>query len=329
VRKSRRRVDALSGRMMRSAVRPVGVLFAALLFAACGESTATFCCSDPVADPIRFAWPMPGVALEDWVINNYVDLDPTPGLLDYRGGEKVYDGHKGTDIDVPNFRWMDADFPILAAAAGTVTRIRDGEYDRNTSCIGQGNLVEVTHSDETRAWYGHLKNGSVAVAEGDLVVSGQQLGVVGSSGCSTTPHLHFELRSAAGLVIDPFEQELWLDPPAYDPPLTFMDLLLKDGAITGVEEVKDPPANMTAGALGSTLGIGLSMAGGGPGDVTRVTLQDADDVVQREVLLTYDRVRRHAYWYFNRSSVTGAPGLWKARVFVNATMVAEYPFTLE
>lgn len=138
--------------MMRSAVRPVGVLFAALLFAACGESTATFCCSDPVADPIRFAWPMPGVALEDWVINNYVDLDPTPGLLDYRGGEKVYDGHKGTDIDVPNFRWMDADFPILAAAAGTVTRIRDGEYDRNTSCIGKGNLVEVTHSDETRAW---------------------------------------------------------------------------------------------------------------------------------------------------------------------------------
>ena len=44
-----------------------------------------------------------------------------------------------------------------------------------------------------------------------------------------------------------------------------------------------------------------------PGDVARVTLQDADDVVQREMVLTYDRVRRHAYWYFNRPSVTANP----------------------
>jgi hypothetical protein len=315
--------------IVRPRCRAGGAVAAAMVAAACSDTTTTFCCADPVAEPTRLTWPLPGVALKDWVINNYVDLDPTSGLRDYRGGAKVYDGHNGTDIDVPNFRWMDADFPVVAAAAGTVTRLQDGEYDRNTSCTGQWNFVEVTHGDGTRAWYGHLKKGSLLVAIGAVVGVGQRLGVVGSSGCSTQPHLHFELRSATGAVIDPFEQGLWLDPPAYDPPLGFMDLLLKEGAITGVDELKDPPANMTTAALGSTLGIGLSMGGGGPGDVIRVTLEDADHVVQREMSVTYDRVRRHSYWYFNRSSVTGAPGGWKVKVFVNASVVADYPFTLQ
>jgi len=113
-------------------------------------------------------WPLPGRDGPDWVINNYVDLDATSGTLDYTGGSgsgaKTYDGHDGIDIDVPSFRWMDGNVSkVLAAASGVVTAIRDTEPDRNTSCTGSANLVQIRQPDGLTALYGHLKKGSVAV----------------------------------------------------------------------------------------------------------------------------------------------------------------------
>ena len=61
---------------------------------------------------------------------------------------------------------MDADFPILAAAPGTDTRAHDEEFDRNVSCSGGWNYIEVTPLNDVwalndvRAIYGHLRNGS-------------------------------------------------------------------------------------------------------------------------------------------------------------------------
>ena len=157
-------------------------------------------------------WPLAGSDGRDWVINNYVDLDPASGTRDYTGGigsaAKTYNGHNGIDIDVPNFRWMDNGVSIvLAAAGGVVTSVRDNEPDRNTSCTGNANLVRVRHGDGLTAIYGHLRKGSVAVSVGQEVAAGAVLGVVGSSGCSTAPHLHFELRDAANRVVDPFRDD--------------------------------------------------------------------------------------------------------------------------
>src|SRR6185436_5799534 len=97
-------------------------------------------------------WPLAGGEGRDWVINNYVDLDPTSGTLDYTGGRgsgaKTYDGHLGIDIDAPNFRWMDGGLSIvLAAASGVVIAVHDSEPDRNTSCAGNANIVRVRHAD--------------------------------------------------------------------------------------------------------------------------------------------------------------------------------------
>jgi hypothetical protein len=93
-------------------------------------------------------WPFAGRDGRDWVINNYVDLDATGGTLDYTGGSgseaKTYNGHTGIDIDVPNLRWMDGGVSnVLAAASGVVTAVRDTEPDRNTSCAGSANVVQV------------------------------------------------------------------------------------------------------------------------------------------------------------------------------------------
>ncbi len=87
------------------------------------------------------------------------------------------------------------------------------------------NAVVIRHADGTLAHYLHMKNGSVTTkAVGATIAQGEYLGVVGSSGSSTGPHLHFEVRNAANTTpIDPFHGDcntsasLWAEqPPYYD-----------------------------------------------------------------------------------------------------------------
>jgi murein DD-endopeptidase MepM/ murein hydrolase activator NlpD len=65
---------------------------------------------------------------------------------------------------------------------------------------GYGNLVSVAHGDGLRTMYAHLS--SIAVRRGQRVATGTLLGRVGSTGLSTGPHLHFEVR-LRGAAIDP------------------------------------------------------------------------------------------------------------------------------
>jgi peptidoglycan hydrolase-like protein with peptidoglycan-binding domain len=65
---------------------------------------------------------------------------------------------------------------------------------------GYGNLVVVEHRAGMTSWYAHLA--SISVRRGRCVVAGTPIGTVGSTGNSTGPHLHFELR-LRGAAIDP------------------------------------------------------------------------------------------------------------------------------
>jgi murein DD-endopeptidase MepM/ murein hydrolase activator NlpD len=81
--------------------------------------------------------------------------------------------------------------PIHAAAGGTVIVARSGGAWNG----GYGNYVVITHSNGTQTLYGHMK--SVIVSPGQGVSAGQVIGYEGSTGASTGPHLHFEVRGAA------------------------------------------------------------------------------------------------------------------------------------
>lgn len=284
-------------RALRRVAAP-GALLAFALLPSCRDLRD----SEPAPRPqIRLASPVVGVPGRDWVINNYVDLEPGPDIRDYRGGTRSYDRHRGTDFDVPNFRWMDRGVPVVAAADGRVTAVHDGEFDRNVSCgfleiLRQPNLVELTHADGTRSLYLHLRRGSVTVALGQEVTAGEPLGEVGSSGCSTAPHLHFEVLDPAGNVVDPFRDGLWTAPPPYALPLTVMDLVIKSGAIAGEDELKDPPPNATDLAPDVTLGIGLVIAGGSPGDRIEVRLDGAAGAPRRAVR---GQEPPHSFWFWN------------------------------
>jgi murein DD-endopeptidase MepM/ murein hydrolase activator NlpD len=82
--------------------------------------------------------------------------------------------------------------PIAAAAAGTV--IYAGWLG------GYGNLTVIDHGGGLATAYGHQS--SIAVSVGEQVAQGQTIGYVGSTGHSTGPHLHFEVR-VDGQAVDP------------------------------------------------------------------------------------------------------------------------------
>ncbi|MGD0328391.1 MAG: peptidoglycan DD-metalloendopeptidase family protein [Minisyncoccia bacterium] len=81
--------------------------------------------------------------------------------------------------------------PIHAAADGTIIVARNnGAWNG-----GYGNYVVITHDNGTQTLYAHMTHS--IVSPGQPVLSGQIIGYVGSTGESTGPHLHFEVRGAA------------------------------------------------------------------------------------------------------------------------------------
>jgi murein DD-endopeptidase MepM/ murein hydrolase activator NlpD len=145
------------------------------------------------------------------IIQNYFDHDPGPGFLDYSCGSLGYDGHDGTDIRLPNLTAMKRGAAVVAAAPGTVRAIRDEMPDVNVRVLGReaiagreaGNAVVLRHGDDWETQYSHLRLGSVRVRPGGVVKAGDVLGVIGLSGNTEFPHLHFEVRYQ-GEPVDPF-----------------------------------------------------------------------------------------------------------------------------
>lgn len=174
----------------------------------------------------KFVSPIPGTPLVNWYINNYVDLNPAAGeyaIMDPEEGGETYDGHDGLDISVGGWEAMDIGVPIFAAASGVVTDRADGFYDRNDekcggACEGgtKGNFVEITHGNGWVTRYMHMRTNSVAVEIGDVVKAGEAIGLVGSSGNSSGPHLHFEAYHN-GIAVETYlaPSAYWFNPASY------------------------------------------------------------------------------------------------------------------
>ncbi len=101
------------------------------------------------------------------------------------------DFHAGIDISSPKGS------RIVAPASGTVVRVG---WDR-----GYGRVVEIAHGFGIRTLYAHLE--TPRVAEGQRVRRGDVVGLVGSTGRSTGPHLHYEVQ-VAGKPVNPLDYVL-------------------------------------------------------------------------------------------------------------------------
>jgi murein DD-endopeptidase MepM/ murein hydrolase activator NlpD len=112
-----------------------------------------------------------------------------PTANHYLSGNDFWSGHPGIDIAAG------LGAPVWAASAGVVT-IAQGGWNG-----GYGNVVMIDHGNGYLTVYGHLSQINVVPCQG--VASGQLIGLAGSTGNSTGPHLHFEIRQN-GVAIDPW-----------------------------------------------------------------------------------------------------------------------------
>ena len=112
---------------------------------------------------------------------------PTKGVFTSGYGWRWGRMHKG--IDIAN----NVGTPILAA--------KDGIIAFSGWSSGYGYLVEISHGDGSSTRYAH--NSRLLVKKGQLVPQGSRISLMGSTGRSTGPHLHFEIRRAGGAAMDP------------------------------------------------------------------------------------------------------------------------------
>ncbi len=136
-------------------------------------------------------------------------LRPNGSTLIYRGDRSEfysYDGHDGWDFA------MIPPEPILAAADGRV--VFAGNSDDG---CGIAHAVIIDHGNDYRTLYWHLTRPTVET--GQPVTRGEVIGIVGSSGCSTGPHLHFQVQHQ-GRDVDPAGwcgpagADMWANHPA-------------------------------------------------------------------------------------------------------------------
>lgn len=144
-------------------------------------------------------------------VQNYVDADPSPAARDYHCGGRTYDKHSGTDIRLQSMAQQRRGVAVLAAAAGTVLRVRDGVPDVSVKDAGQqavdkiqcGNGLVIAHAGGLETQYCHMAKGSIAVRPAQQVAAGAPIGRVGLSGNTEYPHLHITVRKD-GATVDPF-----------------------------------------------------------------------------------------------------------------------------
>ena len=147
------------------------------------------------ATPIASVNVPSGMPLQDATLTSNFGMRTHPIL----GGRR---NHKGIDLAQPSGT------PVYATADGVV-----GKAEWFSS---YGNYIQIEHGGEMETRYAHLSG--YAVAAGEFVHKGQLIGYVGTTGRSTGPHLHYEVR-VAGEAVDPTPYMVATEFASVDPTL--------------------------------------------------------------------------------------------------------------
>jgi murein DD-endopeptidase MepM/ murein hydrolase activator NlpD len=121
---------------------------------------------------------------------------PKNGVATSAAPKQSYRAHMGIDYSAPTGT------PVFSVATGKVVHLGySGAF---------GNLIILEHPGNYRTYYAHLSNYNTELEMGNEVRRGFEIGYVGSTGRSTGPHLHFELRKD-GVYVDPYSSKIQLD----------------------------------------------------------------------------------------------------------------------
>jgi murein DD-endopeptidase MepM/ murein hydrolase activator NlpD len=303
-------------------------------------------------DAVPLIWPVQKAAsVTDFhvdAISNYVDHNAAfPNQIrDWNCGTRTYDqpsgyNHAGIDIFLWPFIWRTMDLgggEIVAAAPGTIVNKIDGNQDRSCSFnSSQWNAVYIRHADNSIAWYGHMKNGSTINKNvGDTVVAGEKLGLVGSSGNSSGPHLHFELYDANGQLRDPFQgpcnlmnaNSWWVNQQPYRIPR--MNGLTTGGAPPVFPTCPNPeiPNIKTTFAPGEPIFTTAHYRDQLAGVTTQFSLVRPDGTAYQSWTQTVQQNYNASWWWWSWSIPANAPtGTWLFRAVLEGNTF-ETPFVV-
>lgn len=290
-------------------------------------------CVGIMAQPTTPEWvfPIEGQLGIDFFLVNHVDHDPSPGSIrDYACGKQTYDGHQGTDFVLASFRSMDSGVHVLSAAGGRVIAVVDSLPDRNKVSVaerGFGNYIAIEHPGNWITYYAHNRSRSALVRVGDTVAQGHRLALVGSSGNSEDPHVHFEVWRA----VDPFsgtcsqQQSLWRNQPSYR-----TDLRVIDAGLTtwppALDTLRERPPTVTSVSQSDSSVTAWVLAQGlQPSDRYRIVWSAPDGTLWFTYEADAGRESNYMYWWswIRRPSMNGR---WTVVITINASEVYRTSF---
>lgn len=291
-------------------------------------------------DPNPFTfYPMAGTLFGDVFTTNYVDLDPTDGILDWDCTDHSYDGHDAHDVRLRSFGEQIVGVPIYAVQDGVVIATHDGEDDMNTEWLGQpANYVVIDHGNGRICNYWHMKKNSVAVTVSETVKAGQQIGLVASSGNSTAPHLHFATYEN-GVMREPnvgdcdTGDSLWVDQEPIRRDTYLQDLGITNQTIAGLFPPDEFPRNPHIKLNDSFIYVWIYLPNLPANSVRRHVFKRPNGSIQYNKEFPFNNVSdfRWSWWWFSfdNPGSESTIGTWTYDLYVNDELLTSVPFEVE
>ncbi|MCB9988087.1 MAG: M23 family metallopeptidase [Rhodospirillales bacterium] len=268
----------------------------------------------------KLAFPLSCDLGQDCFVVNYVDADPSDKAADFTCGPRTYNDHQGTDIGLIDRVAMEKGVDVLAAADGTVLRVRDEIEDKEPTAAemaamlaenkGCGNGVLVDHGAGWQTIYCHLKQGSVVVKPSQTVKAGDKIAQAGQSGAAEFPHLHLGVFFESHTV-DPFTginkqdgcggfpHPLWNKEIAYSPVFLYA-AGFKDHA-PDFEAIKiDAASPGTLSPNAEALVFWGGLYGAAEGDQIHIEVTDPVGALFASRDITQDGTRARQFYYVGR-----------------------------
>jgi murein DD-endopeptidase MepM/ murein hydrolase activator NlpD len=300
------------------------------------SSSFSFSPSEPTTLPSKLIEPIGGTPFQTWSVVNYLDVNPLPdAITDYNGGTFTYDGHNGYDTTLGgDFAAMDAGVPIFAAAAGTITQVSDGHFDRQTGFnSAPANYIVEDFGNGWTAEYYHLTVTSKTVQVGQTVAAGQLIGLVGSSGNSTDAHLHFDLQHNGDLVETYDEPNAyWLNPLPYQGsvPVTLMAQGITNSS--PFDDSQEGPVSIAQfpASSGWDVWYWYRLSYLKPTDTSSVNWYDpqGDLVTTFNASTSTEQHYDFNGWFINSATYSSDPGNWRVAVVVDGKEVGSQNFVV-
>jgi hypothetical protein len=308
---------------------------------------------------IAFQWPIKqSLGYNDngfYGISNYVDENPAfpNAVLDYNCGNRTYDqasgyNHAGTDIFTWPYQWQKMSrnlVQVVAGAPGTIISKSDGNFDQSCAFCSSScnwNAVYIMQADGSVAWYGHMKSGSLtAKTVGQTVVTGEYLGIVGSSGNSTGPHLHLEIYTNTSYtqLVDPWAGNCnnhngltswWANQETYYVPT--LNKVMSGGAAPAAggscpgSEVSNEKINFINSDV---IYLSSYYRDQQPGQQSVHTVYKPDGTVYTTWTQNFTSYYSASWWWYSLTLPNPATtGIWKYEITYNGTQKAFSFFTL-